>query len=183
MAGGGGDDAGCREVYEPPGALPAYAVHHCQLGNLWFFTGAAADRKCACAIHGQEPAGADGSADALDPGGRACACDAGGGAAAAGSGVEPGPGERCAADADACVSETGAAGAGSRPRRSGVGGLVAAERGGLLPRDLSAGALCRGGVEGTDGAGIEQTLQGGGAAGEDDASDRTFAEANPGLWV
>jgi hypothetical protein len=59
--------------------------------------------------------------------------------------------------------------------------VVAAKRGGLLSRGLSAGALRRGGVEGTNGAGIEEPLQRGGAAGEDDAGERTFAEANPGL--
>ena len=84
---------------------------------------------------------ADGPADAVDSGGGACACGAGGGAAAAGGGVEPGPGERGGADADAGVSEAGGAGAGSGARRGGVGGVVAEERGGLLPRGLSAGAL------------------------------------------
>ena len=41
----------------------------------------------------------------------------------------------------------------------------------LFPRGLPAGALCRGGVEGADGAGVEQPLEGGGAAGEDDAGE------------
>ncbi len=80
--------------------------------------------------------------NAVDSGGRACACDAGRGAAKAGCRVEPGPCECGVADADARVSEASAAGAGSGARWRGVGGLVAAERGRLLPRGLSAGALC-----------------------------------------
>jgi hypothetical protein len=61
--------------------------------------------------------------------------------------------------------------------------LVAAKRGGLLPRDLSAGALRRGGVEGADCTGVEQSLQGCGASGEDDAGDGAFAETDLGFGV
>ena len=160
------------------GHLPAYAVHHCELGDLWVFAGAAGDCECDGAVPGQDAAGSDGSGDADDSAGGAYACDAGGGAAAAGGGVESGPGERGGADADAGVSEARAAGAGSGARWGGAGGVVAEERGGLLPRGLSAGALCRGGVEGADGAGVEQPLQGGGAAGEDEAGEGAFAEAD-----
>ncbi len=67
-------------------------------------------------VYGEEPAGADGSPDAMDSGGGACACDARGGATAACSGVEPGPGERSAPDANACLSEACVAGACSGAR-------------------------------------------------------------------
>src|ERR1700727_272692 len=122
MAGGGGDDAGCGEVYEPPGTLSAYAVHHCELGDLWVFSGAEDDCERDCAVHGEEQAGPDGSADALDSAGGACACDAGGGAAAVGGGAEPGSGERGVADEDACVSEADFAGAGAGQGWGGAGG-------------------------------------------------------------
>src|ERR1700733_7557792 len=99
MAGSCGNDAGCRKVYEPPRTLPSYAVHYCELGDIWILAGTADDRECDCALYGEEPAGGDGSSDALDSSRRACACDAGVGAATTGGRVEPGPGERSAADA------------------------------------------------------------------------------------
>ena len=128
----GGDDAGCGQVHEPPGALSAYAVHHCELGDLRLFAGAAGDCERDCALSGQDAAGCDGPGDADDSAGGACACGAGGGAAAAGGGSESGPGERGGADAGACLSEASGAGAGAGARRSGAGGVVAEEGSGYF---------------------------------------------------
>src|SRR5580698_8433424 len=66
VARGGGDDAGCWEVYESPGTLPAYAVHHCELGDFWIYAGTAGDCECVGAIPGEDTAGSDGQSDASD---------------------------------------------------------------------------------------------------------------------
>src|ERR1700721_1904465 len=125
MAGGGSDDARRGQVYEPPGALSAYAVHHRELGDIWVFAGAAGDCECDCAVSGEDAARPDRPADADGSPGGAYACDAGGGAAAVGGGAEPGPSERGGADADARLPQASAAGAGARTGWSGAGGLVA----------------------------------------------------------
>jgi len=175
---GGGDDAGCGEVYEPPGTSSAHAVHHCALGDLWIFSSAASDCGGDCAVSGEEPAGGAGSADAVCSGGGAWACAERCGLTAAGAGAESGQGDGGGAGSDEGVSEAGGAGTASGAGWGGAGAVVAEERGGLLPRSLPARALDRSGVEGSDDAGIEERLEDGGAALQAEAGERTLAQTD-----
>ena len=54
------DDAGGGQVYEPPGASSAYAVHHCELRNFRFFSAAESDCGGDRALSRQDAAGTDG---------------------------------------------------------------------------------------------------------------------------
>ena len=65
----------------------------------------------------------------------------------------------------------------------GAGAVVAAQRGGLLPRGLRARALLHAGVDGAGRARIDEPLQPGRMAVEIDAGDGAFAHADGGAAV
>jgi exopolyphosphatase/guanosine-5'-triphosphate,3'-diphosphate pyrophosphatase len=102
----------------------------------------------------------------------------GGGAAAAGCGAEPGPRQRRAARGGGPVSKAGLPGVEAGTDGRGAGVVVAAQRGGLLPRGLWAGALSHAGIDGARHAGIDEPLQPGRMAVEIDAGDGALAHAD-----